>query len=110
MKLPGPPGGKRYLDEIVISIKGKKHCLWRTVDANCEVLVILIQSRLNTSAINRFFRKMFRCWGQPRVLIIDKFSFDFAVKAEIAREIEHRQHKGVSSRAEASLLVHPSTR
>ncbi len=30
---PGP-ADKRHLDEVVISIKGKKHRLWRAVDAN----------------------------------------------------------------------------
>lgn len=98
---PGP-ADKWHLDEVVISIKGKKHWLWRAVDANGDVLDILVQSRRNTSAAKRFFRKLFRCWGQPRVLVTDKFGSYAAAKAEIAPGIEHRQHKGLNNRAEAS--------
>ncbi|MPQ96188.1 IS6 family transposase [Thioclava sp. JE_KL1] len=96
------PADKWHLDEVVISINGKKHWLWRAVDANGDVLDILIQSRRNTSAAKRFFRKLFRCWGQPRVLVTDKLGSYAAAKAEIAPGIEHRQHKGLNNRAEAS--------
>lgn len=96
------PADKWHLDEVVISIKGKKHWLWRAVDANGDVLDILVQSRRNTSAAKRFFRKLFRRWGQPRVLVTDKLGSYAAAKAEIAPGIEHRQHKGLNNRAEAS--------
>lgn len=96
------PADKWHLDEVLISIKGKKYWLWRAVDANGDVLDILIQSRRNTSAAKRFFRKLFRRWGQPRVLITDKLGSYAAAKAEIASGIEHRQHKGLNNRAEAS--------
>ena len=55
--------GKWHLDEIVISNKGKKHWLWRAIDAKGDVLEILVHSRRNTSAAKRFFRKLFRRWG-----------------------------------------------
>mgnify|MGYP000586743768 CR=1 FL=1 len=93
---------KWHLDEVVISIKGKKHWLWRAVDANGDVLDIVVQSRRHTSAAKRFFRKLFRCWGQPRALVTDKLGSYAAAKAEIAPGIEHRQHKGLNNRAEAS--------
>lgn len=93
---------KWHLDEVVISIKGKEHWLWRAVDANGDVLDILVQSRRNTSAAKRFFRKLMRCWGQPRVLVTDKLGSYAAAKAEIAPGIERRQHKGLNNRAEAS--------
>ncbi len=64
---PGPED-KWHLDEVVISIKGKKHWLWRAVDANGEVLDILLQSRRNTSVAKYFFRKLFRRWGYPRMV------------------------------------------
>ena len=98
---PGP-ADKWHLDEVVISIKGKRHWLWRAVDANGDVLDILVQSRRNTSAAKRFFRKLFRRWGQPRVLVTDKLGSYAAAKTEIAPGIEHRQHKGLNNRAEAS--------
>lgn len=53
---PGP-ADKWHLDEVVISIKGKRHWLWQAVDANGDVLDILFQSRWNTSAAKYFFQK-----------------------------------------------------
>lgn len=96
------PADKWHLDEVVIPIKGVKHWLWRAVDAHGDVLDILVQSRRNKGAAKRFFRKLFRRWGQPRVLITDKLRSYAATKAEITLGIEHRQHKGLNNRAEAS--------
>ncbi|TYB80806.1 IS6 family transposase, partial [Oceaniovalibus sp. ACAM 378] len=39
------PTDKWHLDEVVIRIKGRTHWLWRAVDANGDVLDILVQSR-----------------------------------------------------------------
>lgn len=96
------PGEIWHMDEVVVKIAGRSYWLWRAVDANGDVLDILVQSRRNTSAAKRFFRKLFRRWGQPRVLVTDKLGSYAAAKAEIAPGIEHRQHKGLSNRAEAS--------
>jgi transposase-like protein len=39
------PHGKWHLDEMMVMIKGKRHHLWRAVDAEGEVLDFLVQSR-----------------------------------------------------------------
>ena len=93
---------KWHLDEVVVPIKDRKHWLWRAVDANGDVLDILVQSRRNKAAAMRFFRKLFKTWGQPRVIITDKLRSYGAAKADLAPGIEHRQHKGLNNRAEAS--------
>jgi transposase-like protein len=66
------PSDKWHLDEVVITIYGKKYWLWRAVDSKGDVLHILVQSRRNTKAADRFFRKLFKQYGQPRVLVTDK--------------------------------------
>lgn len=38
------PNDKWHLDEVVITIRGKKHWLWRTIDADGDVLDILVQT------------------------------------------------------------------
>ena len=53
------PSDKWHLDEVVITIRGKKYWLWRAVDSKGDVLDILVQSRRNTKAADRFFRKLF---------------------------------------------------
>ena len=41
-------------------------------------------------------------WGQPRVLVTDKLRSYGAAKEQIAPGVEHRQHKGLNNRSEAS--------
>lgn len=98
---PTPPD-KWHLDEVVIMICGTKHWLWRAVDSNGEALDILVQSRRNKTAADRFFRKLFKQYGLPRVVITDKLrSYGTALKT-LGPGIDHRSHKGLNNRAEIS--------
>lgn len=60
---------KWHLDEVVITIRGKKHWLWRAVDQNGFVLDVLVQSRRNAKAAERLMRKLLSRQGTPRVMI-----------------------------------------
>jgi hypothetical protein len=40
---------------VFLTIKGKRHYLWRAVDQDGNVLDILVQSRRNKHAAKRFF-------------------------------------------------------
>src|SRR5919112_3053215 len=96
-------GDKWHLDEVVISIAGKKHWLWRAVDQHGMVLDILVQSRRNAKAARRLLRKLLKKQGvAPRVMITDKLASYGAAKREIMPGVEHRQHKGLNNRAENS--------
>ncbi len=44
-------GDKWHLDEVVLTIAGVKHWLWRAVDQNGMVLDILVQSRRDTQSL-----------------------------------------------------------
>ncbi|HEY4387862.1 MAG TPA: IS6 family transposase, partial [Ktedonobacteraceae bacterium] len=101
-------GDKWHLDEMYLKINGKTHYLWRAVDQDGNVLDILVQSRRNTKAAKRFFRKLLKGLHYvPRVIITDKLKSYGAAKREILPGVEHRQHKGLNNRAENS---HQSTR
>lgn len=67
-------GDKWHLDEVLLTIKGKHHYLWRAVDQNGHVLDILLKkSRRNLHAAKRFSRKLLKgLHYAPRVLITDK--------------------------------------
>jgi transposase-like protein len=66
-------GDKWHLDEVVITIAGEKHWLWRAVDQEGFVLDVLVQSRRDKKAAKRLFRKLLKKQGRaPRVLITDK--------------------------------------
>jgi putative transposase len=54
------PGDKWVLDEVFIRIRGKLHYLWRAIDQHGNVLDVLVQSRRNTRAAKRFFRKLLK--------------------------------------------------
>jgi putative transposase len=50
------PGDKWHLDEVLLTIHGDRHYLWRAVDQDGNVLDILVQSRRNKKAAKKFFR------------------------------------------------------
>ncbi|WP_114946356.1 IS6 family transposase [Microvirga calopogonii] len=96
-------GDKWHLDEVVISIAGRKHWLWRAVDQHGIVLDILVQSRRNATAAKRLLRKLLKKQGAaPRVMITDKLASYAAAKRVVMPGVEHRQHRGLNNRAENS--------
>ncbi|MCX4784593.1 IS6 family transposase [Streptomyces sp. NBC_01264] len=91
------------LDEVFIKIGGKQKYLWRAVDADGNVLDILVQSRRDKAAARRFFRRLLTTTGQvPRVIITDKLASYGAAHREVMPSVEHRAHKGLNNRAENS--------
>jgi len=84
------PNDKWHLDEVVITIRGEKHWLWRAIDANGDVLDILVQTRRNAKAAKRFFQRLVAQFGEPRVVITDKLrSYIKPIKA-LAPDADHR--------------------
>jgi putative transposase len=97
------PGDKWHLDEVFLTINGKRSYLWRAVDQSGNVLDILVQSRRDKHAAKKFFRKLLKGLEYvPRVIITDKLASYAAAKKEIMSSVEHRQHKGLNNRAENS--------
>jgi len=97
------PGDKWHLDEVVLKIKGKLCYLWRAVDQEGVVLDILVQSRRNTKAATKFFKKLLKGLEYvPRVIITDKLRSYGAAKKKLLPRVEHRQHKHLNNRAENS--------
>jgi putative transposase len=96
-------GDKWHLDEMVVTIAGKKHYLWRAVDQDGFVLDALVQSRRDKKAAKRLLRNLLKKQGRaPRVMVTDKLRSYGAAKKEIMPGVEHRQHKGLNNRAENS--------
>ncbi len=96
-------GDMWHLDEVVLTIRGQKHFLWRAVDQDGNVLDILVQSRRNKQAAKKFFRKLLKGLEYvPRVIVTDKLKSYAAAKREILASVEHRQHKRLNNRAENS--------
>lgn len=96
------PRDKWHLDEVVVPINGVKHWLWRAVDANGDVLDILIQPRRNAKAARRFLGRLVAAFGKPRVVITDKLRSYTKPIETVAPGADHRAHKGLNNRIEGS--------
>jgi transposase-like protein len=67
------PADTWHLDEMVVSIQGRRMYLWRAVDSEGEILDLLVQPRRDKAAALRLMRKLVRKQGYaPRVLVTDK--------------------------------------
>ena len=78
-------GDKWHMDEVVVSISGEQHWLWRAVDQNGFVLDVLVQRRRDTYAAQRLMRKLLKsAVTPPRVMITDKLRSCVAARAKMA--------------------------
>jgi putative transposase len=92
-----------HLDEVAITIAGRKHWLWRAVDQDGYVLDEIVQNRRNTKAAKRLLTRLLKKQGgAPRRMITDKLRSYGAAKRQVMAEVEHRSHKGLNNRAENS--------
>jgi putative transposase len=94
-----------HLDEVVVTIAGEKHWLWRAVDQDGYVLDEIVQARRETKAAKRLLKRLLKKQGcPPRRIITDKLASYAAARRQIIPAVEHRSHKGLNNRAENSHL------
>ena len=76
------PDVRWHLDEVFVSITGRRMYLWRAVDSEGEVLDILVQSRRNKKAALKVIGKLLKKQGfVPDTFITDKLpSYGAALK------------------------------
>lgn len=92
-----------HLDEVVISINGKKRFLWRAVDQEGSVLDEIVQIHRNTKAARRLLTRLLHKQGRPpKRIVTDKLGSYAAARRTVMPNVEHRQHKGLNNRAENS--------
>ncbi|SDQ15205.1 putative transposase [Pseudovibrio sp. Tun.PSC04-5.I4] len=94
-----------HLDEVVVTIQGKRHYLWRAVDQNGYILDEILQKRRNTKAAKRLLTRLLKKQGgAPKRMITAKLRSYGAAKRKVMPDVEHRSHKGLNNRAENSHL------
>ncbi len=99
----GRLGDTWHLDEVFISIQGKRHYLWRAVDQDGDVLDILVQQRRDQRAAKRFFRKLLKgLQYAPRRLVTDKLGSYGAAHRTVLPGVVHCQDRRLNNRAEVS--------
>ena len=99
----GRMGDTWHLDELFVNIQGRQQYLWRAVDEDGDVIDILVQSRRNQRAAERFFRKLLKGQGcTPRRLITDKLRSYSAAHSIVMPSVVHRTQQYENNRAEVS--------
>ncbi|MEZ0168780.1 IS6 family transposase [Microvirga sp. TS319] len=94
-----------HLDEVVVTIPGRKHWLWRAVDQDGYILDEIVQMHRNTKAAMRLLKRLLKKQGcPPRRMMTDKLGSYAAARRQILQAVEHRSHKGLINRAENSHL------
>jgi putative transposase len=92
-----------HLDEVVISIGGQKHWLWRAVDQDGYVLDEIVQARRDAKAAKRLLVRLLKKQGlPPKRIVTDKLRSYGAARRAVMPAVEHRSHKGLNNRAENS--------
>lgn len=102
---PPSPRDLWHLDEVVVTIGGRKYWLWRAVDQDGYVLDEIVQARRNTKAAKRVLMRLMKKQGCfPKRIVTDKLRSYGAARRQIMFTVEHRSHKGLNNRAENSHL------
>ena len=91
------------LDELFVNIQGRQQYLWRAVDQDGDVIDILVQSRRDRRAAERFLRKLLKGQGrEPRRLITDKLRSYSAAHRTVLPSVVHSTEQYENNRAEVS--------
>jgi putative transposase len=97
------PHATWHLDEVYLKIDGRMAYLWRAVDAEGEVLDVLVQSRRNKHAALKLMRKLLKKYTfVPERLVTDDLrSYDAAARA-LGLSRLHERGRWKNNRAENS--------
>jgi len=92
-----------HLDEAYLNIDGRMVYLWRAVDAEGEVLDVLVQSKRNKGAALKLMRKLLKKYAfVPDRMITDELRSYGAAARELGIENRHERGRWKNNRAENS--------
>ena len=92
-----------HLDEVYLKIDGRMVYLWRAVDAEGEVLDVLVQAKRNKRAALRLMRKLLKNFGfVPQVLVTDHLPSYGAAARDLGISSRHERGQWCNNRAENS--------
>ena len=97
------PHATWHLDEVYLKIDGRMVYPWCAVDAEGEVLDVLIQSKRNKHAALRLMRKLLRKYAfAPERLVTDNLRSYGAAARDLGVEHLHERGRWKNNRAENS--------
>ena len=101
-------GDTFFIDEVFVRIQGKQQYLWRAVDQDGEVVDVFLQSRRDSKAAQRFFKRLLTNHrGEPRKIVTDKLRSYGPAHRELVPDAIHDMSQYANNRAE---LSHQPTR
>jgi putative transposase len=97
------PHATWHLDEVYLKIGGRLVYLWRAVDAEGEVLDVLVQSKRDQHAAIKLMRRLLKKYGfvPDRLITDDLRSYGAAVR-DLGIEKHHERGRWKNNRAENS--------
>ena len=92
-----------HLDEVYLKIAGRMVYLWRAVDAEGEVLDVLVQSTRNKRAALKLMRKLLKKYGfVPDKLVTDDLRSYATAASDLGIARRHERGQWRNNRAENS--------
>ena len=92
-----------HLDEVYLKIDGRIVYLWRAVDAEGEVLDVLVQAKRNKRAALKMMRKLLKKYGFiPDKLVTDDLRSYGAAACELGISKRHERGRWRNNRVENS--------
>jgi transposase-like protein len=92
-----------HLDEVYLKIAGRMVYLWRAVDAEGEVLDVLVQSKRDKHAALKLMRKLLKKYGfVPDRMITDDLRSYGAAARDLGIDSRHERGQWRNNRAENS--------
>ena len=99
----GRLGDTWFLDEVFVTINGRRQYLWRAVDQDGDVIDIIVQPRRDGRAARRFFRKLLKSQRQePFRLVTDKLASYRVAHRAIMPMVTHDTRRYANNLAEVS--------
>jgi putative transposase len=97
------PHATWHLDEIYLKIDGRMVYLWRAVDAEGEVLDVLVQSKRDKDAALKLMRKLLRKYAVvPERIVTDDLRSYRAATLDLGIDHLHDRGRWKNNRAESS--------
>ena len=92
-----------HLDEVYLKIDGRMMYLWRAVDAEGEVLDVLVQAKRNKHAALKLMRKLLKKYAVvPERFVTDDLRSYVAAARDLGIEGRHERGRWKNNRAENS--------
>ena len=92
-----------HLDEVYLKIGGRTVYLWRAVDAEGEVLDVLVQSKRNRHAVLKLMRKLLKKYAfAPERLVTDDLRSYGSAARDLGLESRRERGRWKNNRAENS--------